>query len=87
MTQTIEKIMELTLVLGVSLLCGSVFGNTIVGIPGHLSVGILGFDIGALLYLVAEELLTEAHEVEDTPFITAMFFPGFLLPLLLGSLD
>ena len=81
-----KKIIGLTFVLGVSLLCGSVFGNTIVGISGHLIVGILGFGVAALLYLVTEELLVEAHEVEDTPFITAMFFLGFLLPLLLSSL-
>lgn len=81
-----KKIMGLTLVLGFALLCGSAFGNTIAGISGHLIVGILGFGVAALLYLVTEELLAEAHEVEDTPFITAMFFLGFLLPILLGSL-
>ena len=81
-----KKIIGLTFVLGVVLLCGSAFGNIIVGISGHLVVGILGFGVAALLYLVTEELLVEAHEMEDTPFITAMFFLGFLLPLLLGSL-
>ncbi len=78
--------MGLTLVLGVLLFCGSAFGNTIVGISGPLTVRILGFGVAALLYLVTEELLAEAHEVEDTPFVTAMFFLGFLLPLLLKSL-
>ena len=68
-----EKVIWLTIVLGVSLLCGSAFGNIVVGISGHLIVGILGFGVAALLYLVTEELLVEAHEVEDTPFITAMF--------------
>ena len=81
-----KKIIGLTFVLGVVLLCGSAFGNIIVGISGNLIVGILGFGVAALLYLVTEELLVEAHEMEDTPFITAMFFLGFLLPLLLGSL-
>lgn len=38
----------------------------------------------ALLYLVTEELLVEAHEGgKDTPLTTAMFFAGFLLLLLL----
>jgi ZIP family zinc transporter len=32
----------------------------------------------ALLFLVTEELLVEAHERPDTAFISAMFFVGFL---------
>jgi ZIP family zinc transporter len=38
----------------------------------------------ALLYLVTEELLVEAHEVAETPWAAAMFFAGFLLFLVLG---
>jgi ZIP family zinc transporter len=37
----------------------------------------------ALLYLVTEELLVEAHEVPDRPWVTATFFAGFLVLLLL----
>ena len=37
----------------------------------------------ALLYLVTEELLVEAHETPDRPWVAAMFFAGFLLLLLL----
>ena len=37
----------------------------------------------ALLYLVTEELLIEAHETPDRPWVTAMFFVGFLALLLL----
>ena len=36
------------------------------------------FGLVALLYLVTEELLTEAHERPETPWGTAMFFVGFL---------
>lgn len=50
----------------------------------HTLAGVLSFGSAALLYLVTEELLTEAHEVADTTFATAMFFAGFLLFLLLG---
>lgn len=42
----------------------------------------LGFGEAALLYLVTEELLREAHEREDTTFTTATFFLGFLAILL-----
>ena len=40
----------------------------------------------ALLYLVTEELLVEAHERPDTPFISAMFFVGFLGLLLIEEI-
>jgi ZIP family zinc transporter len=39
---------------------------------------ILAFGVAALLYLVTEELLVEAHEGKDTPLQTGMFFLGFI---------
>jgi zinc transporter, ZIP family len=39
----------------------------------------LSFGAAALLYLVTEELLVEAHETKDTPIITSSFFLGFLI--------
>lgn len=50
----------------------------------HTMAGVLSFGSAALLYLVTEELLVEAHEAPDTTVGTAMFFAGFLLFLLLG---
>jgi len=47
---------------------------------------ILGFGVAALLYLVTEDLLLEAHAPSDTPAITATFFLGFLIPLVLAHL-
>ncbi len=44
---------------------------------------VLSFAAAALLYLVTEELLVEAHEVPETPFSTAAFFVGFLVLYLL----
>ncbi len=44
---------------------------------------LLGIGLVALLYLVTEELLVEAHEVEETVWTTSAFFAGFLLFLLL----
>ena len=44
---------------------------------------LLGGGTVALLYLVVEELLVEAHEVQETPLATAAFFAGFLLFLVL----
>lgn len=46
--------------------------------PMSLVEGVLSFGSVALLYLVTEELLIEAHEGEDTNFATATLFVGFL---------
>ena len=45
---------------------------------------ILSFGLAALLFLVTEELLVEAHKEPETPFSTALFFIGFVVFLLLG---
>lgn len=44
-----------------------------------VQAGVLAFGAAALLYLVTEELLVEAHETRDTPLLTASFFLGFIL--------
>lgn len=45
---------------------------------------VLSFGLSALLFLVTEELLTEAHEQKETVWHTGAFFGGFLLFLILG---
>lgn len=45
---------------------------------------VLSFGLAALLYLVTEELLVEAHEEGDTPLATATLFAGFLVFLVIG---
>lgn len=45
---------------------------------------VLSFGLSALLFLVTEELLTEAHEEKETIWHTSAFFIGFLLFLILG---
>jgi zinc transporter, ZIP family len=48
----------------------------------------LAFGVAALLYLVTEELLIEAHESPtETPWVTSCFFWGFLLILLIDGLS
>ncbi len=44
---------------------------------------VLSFGIAALLYLVVEELMVEAHEAPETPLLSATFFGGFLCLLIL----
>jgi len=57
----------------------------VTSLPAVWLTGSLAFGLAALLYLVVEELLVEAHEVEETPWITSAFFIGFLCILLLGA--
>ncbi|NWP75002.1 transporter, partial [Escherichia coli] len=52
-------------------------------LPPVVIAGFLSFGLMALLYLVTEELLVEAHARRDTPLISAMFFIGFLVLLLI----
>lgn len=55
--------------------------------PAPVKTGLFAFGLIALLYLVTEELLVEAHEqTEDRPWITALFFLGFLLLLLIQEM-
>lgn len=53
------------------------------GLNDHWLEALLGFGAAALLYLVTEELLVEAHEAPETPVTTALFFVGFLALLLI----
>ena len=48
------------------------------GLSGPWLAGVISFGLAALLFLVTEELLVEAHEVKETHPATAMFFVGFL---------
>ncbi|TVT36811.1 transporter [Hymenobacter setariae] len=67
------------------LLLGAGIGTTVLrGATGNLLEIVLSFGLAALLFLVTEELLTEAHEETETPLLTLAFFVGFLLFLLLG---
>jgi len=67
------------------LLLGAGIGTTVLrGATGNVLEVVLSFGLAALLFLVTEELLTEAHEEAETPLLTLAFFVGFLLFLLLG---
>lgn len=52
-------------------------------LPNKWHMTILAFGTAALLYLVVEELLIEAHEVPETRGATLAFFIGFLIILLI----
>lgn len=61
-------------------IAGSLIGGWLLGgLSGIALEIVLSFGAAALMYLVIEELLTEAHEVKETPLITAAFFAGFVV--------
>ncbi len=47
----------------------------------------LSFGLSAMLFLVTEELLVEAHEEKESPWLTSAFFFGFLLFLIIGMVN
>ncbi len=67
-----------------------VYASALAGgtVLSHLSdapmEAILSFGLAALLYLVTEELLREAHEEGETRIGTTLFFAGFLAFLVVG---
>lgn len=71
----------LSLLVYVSALAG---GTVLSHVGGAPMEAILSFGLAALLYLVTEELLREAHEEGETRLGTALFFAGFLLFLIVG---
>lgn len=79
------KIVLITAGLSVLIVCGAIIGATVLQrVSAETLEAVLSFGLAALLFLVTEELLTEAHEVLETPLITSSFFAGFLLFLILG---
>jgi ZIP family zinc transporter len=72
---------------GALLVLSAVAGAAVLGgLSGAPYAAVLGFGSAALLYLVTEELLVEAHEVPETPLTTAAFFAGFLALLVIEML-
>lgn len=72
-------------VLGIVFVVGAAAGLLLLHKASDMMMEfILSFGAAALLYLVTEELLVEAHEEKDTPLSTSWFFGGFLLFLVLG---
>ncbi len=78
------------LVAGLSLLfgvCALAASAVVQYIPGHDLAAMLAFGSAALLFLVTEELLTEAHETEESPWLTGAFFLGFIALFMVDMLS
>lgn len=77
-----KKTLMVTLGFALILLVGALAGTILLVVASANVVdATLAFGLAALLYLVTEELLVEAHEVPETSAQTAMFFVGFILLL------
>ncbi len=73
------RIVAISGALGLTVLTFSLLGNWLLAGASHAVIGgVLAFSAAALLYLVTEELLMEAHEVEEKPISTLVLFGGFL---------
>jgi ZIP family zinc transporter len=77
------RIVAITVGIALLLPIGAALATPIALFTPVVIAGFLSFGLMALLYLVTEELLVEAHEKPDTPLISAMFFIGFLGLLLI----
>ena len=83
---TKRRIVAVTAGLMVLMPLGAVLATPVAALSPPVVTGFLAFGLVALLYLVTEELLVEAHETPDKPWVAAMFFVGFLLLLLLEEM-
>jgi ZIP family zinc transporter len=73
------RIVAISGALGGTVLIFSLIGNYLLAGASHALIGgTLAFSAAALLYLVTEELLMEAHTVEEKPVSTLVLFAGFL---------
>ncbi len=82
-----RRVLLATLAFAALLLAGAGIGAYfLAGVDGAILDAVMSFGVAALPYLVTEELLVEAHEVDETPLLTSMFFVGFLALLLIEML-
>lgn len=85
--QTKARAVGIVAALSALLVLGAGVGITVLkGASDNVMELVLSFGLAALLFLVTEELLTEAHEEPESPWLTSAFFLGFLVFLILGML-
>lgn len=82
---TRTRVLFVVSALGMLVFVSAVLGATVLsGLTGGVMEVVLSFGVAALLYLVTEELLREAHEERESRSGTVMFFVGFLAFLVIG---
>ena len=81
-----RRILVLMLLLAGVLLVGGVIGLMATSsFTGDIKTAVIAFGAAALLYLVVEELLVEAHKTGDTTIGSLLFFVGFGGGVILAS--
>lgn len=82
-----KKAIGLIVMLSLLFFASAVLGATLLHNLSHTAIEVvLSFGLSALLFLVTEELLIEAHEEKETVWHTSAFFGGFLLFLVFGMI-
>ena len=80
-----KKSIGLIIGLAAVFFTSAVLGATILNNASHSVMDlVLSFGLSALLFLVTEELLKEAHEEKETIWHTSAFFGGFIAFVILG---
>lgn len=88
MQKNIVKLLSISalIIMALLVIIGAILGSYLISQSNDFVIeAVLAFGVVALLYLVTEELLEEAHEIRDTPVITSAFFAGFLIIYLLNQ--
>ncbi|MBX9851949.1 MAG: transporter [Cytophagaceae bacterium] len=81
------KVIGIIVVFAIVFFASAALGATLLNhLPESALEIVLSFGLAALLFLVTEELLVEAHEGEESPWLTATFFMGFLAFLILSMM-
>lgn len=83
---SIFSCMSLLVALAALIIIGAISGGMVLSMMSlQTNYAVIAFGVAALLYLVTEELLEQAHHTQNTPIITSTFFLGFLIIMLLGG--
>jgi ZIP family zinc transporter len=80
-------VVAITVAFGLVTAVGAIGGALVLGgVSSTVMAAVLAFGAAALLYLVVEELLVEAHEEKETVWLGAACFLGFLVICVLAAL-
>lgn len=80
-------IISTIILLGLLVIIGSFLGFLILHWGAQaLHVFIFSFGAAALLYLITEELLAEAHEGKSSAFLCSLYFLGFISMFVVGQI-
>ena len=80
------KVLAVVAGMAILLPIGAAVGIPVSHLPNFWIATFFSFGLIALLYLVTEELLVEAHAAPEKPWVTSLFFVGFLVILLLDEM-